>query len=64
MSVGKVKKAISDKGLHFEEIACELGLSAKTLDKKLKENAIGIVEAEYIAEKLGVRNPAELFFEP
>lgn len=63
MSVAKVKIAISEKGLCFEEMACELGLSVKTLDKKLKENTIGIVEAEYIAEKLGIENPAELFFD-
>ena len=47
----------------FEEVACELGLSSKTLERKLKKNTIGIVEAEYIAEKLGVNNPAELFFD-
>ncbi len=63
MSVAKVKKAISEKGLCFEEIAWELGLSSKTLEKKIKVNTIGIVEAEYIAEKLGVDNPAEIFFD-
>ncbi|MBE6965418.1 MAG: hypothetical protein IJB42_06215 [Oscillospiraceae bacterium] len=63
MRVAKIKKAILDKGLCFEEIACELGLSSKTLEEKLKKNTIGIVEAEYIAEKLEVNNPAELFFD-
>ena len=63
MSVEKIKRAISGRGLSFEEIAHELGLSVKTLNKKLKENTIGIVEAEYIAEKLGVENPAGLFFD-
>lgn len=63
MSATKVKKAISENGLCFEEIACELGLSARTLDKKLKENTIGTVEAEYIAKRLGVKNPAALFFD-
>lgn len=63
MRVAKIKKAILDKGMCFEEIACELGLSSKTLERKLKENTIGIVEAEYIAEKLGVDNPAEIFFD-
>lgn len=62
MRVAKIKKAILDKGMCFEEIACELGLSSKTLERKLKENTIGIVEAEYIAEKLSIDNPAEIFF--
>lgn len=63
MRVAKIKKAILDKGMSFEEIACELGLSSKALEKRLKKNTIGIVEAEYIAEKLEVNNPAELFFD-
>lgn len=58
----KIRGAITENGLSIKEMAQLLGMTPKTLHRKLNKGVFGTDEAEKMIEILGIEEPAKIFF--
>lgn len=60
----EIKGRIVSKGYSQAEFAKLIGMSAKTLQLKLKKGVFGSDEIEKMISLLDIQNPMEIFFAP
>ena len=57
-----IRAKIVEKGMTQEQVAKEMGISAKTFSQKMKSGRFGLHEAEKMIEILKIEDPDKYFF--
>lgn len=60
--INELRGKIKAKGYTQEKLAKELGISPKTLSKKINKGIFGSDEIEKMIKILGIENPMGIFF--
>ena len=58
----KLKSKMVEKGLTQKEVAFQIGISDKTLSRKMKTGVFGSDEMCRLIKLLDIANPSEIFF--
>lgn len=60
--INELKGKIKSMGYTQERLAIEMGMSSRTLSKKLNKGIFGSDEIEKMVKILDIRNPRDIFF--
>lgn len=57
-----LRAEFAKNGLRQQDVAKLLGLSEKTMSSRMRRGVFGTDEAAVMIDKLGIKNPAAIFF--
>ncbi len=63
MDIDSLKMAMKKSGYTQAEVAKAIGMSVATFRKKLKNETLGLIDAEILSELLALDNPGKIFFD-
>ena len=62
INVNLIRAKIVEKGMTQEQVAKEMGISAKTFSIKMSTGKFGLHEADKMIEILNIEEPTKYFF--
>ena len=62
MDINRLKHEIEKNGATYSDVAREIGVSAGTFRRKMKNQSFGIIDAMIMTEMLHIEDPEGIFF--